>query len=198
MPKSPRRSTAKRVGSTASRRPTGRRKVERAARDKASQSRDVSKNTKGVAPRAAKTTITHDNRRRHARAGVPSTVILFQGHKPLGPCLVENLSEGGLRVVTEKKLARGRIVSVLSDWPGAALSFAQVAHCETRTAREHVVGLAFVDLPRAEEKRLHELVADVLAETEPTVEFIDTDGGVARRLVLSDAAPLTTDAKRAR
>jgi hypothetical protein len=198
MPKSPRRSTAKRVGSSALRKATARRKIEGAARGKASRPHNVSKNTEGVATRAATTAIAHDNRRRHTRAGVPSTVILFQGHRPLGPCLVENLSEGGLRVVTEQKLARGRIVTVLSDWPGAALSFAQVAHCETRTPREHVVGLAFVDLPRAEEKRLHELVARVLAETEPTVDFIDTDGGVARRLVLTDAAPLTTDAKRAR
>lgn len=197
MPKSPRRSATKRVGSSAPRKPSASRKVERAPRERI-KALAPAHATKVSTKASTKAPTKSDNRRRHARAGVPSTVILFHGHKPLGPCVVENLSEGGLRVVSDQKLPRGRIVSVLSDWPGAALAFAQVAHCETRTPREHVVGLAFVDLPRAEEKRLHDLIARVLAETEPTLEFIDTDAGTTRRLVLTDAAPLATDAKRVR
>jgi hypothetical protein len=146
-------------------------------------------------PRPVKAAPPRKNRRRHVRAGVPSTVILFFGHRPIGPCVVEDVSEGGLRVVTDRKLPRGRIVSVLSDLPGGGaagplVAFAQVARCQARRRSEFVLGLAFVDLPREEAQRLNEIVARVLADSQPGVDFFDTDDARAKRLVLAEDAPL--------
>jgi hypothetical protein len=131
-------------------------------------------------------------RRRHARAGLPATASLFTDKRPLGPCLVEDLSVGGIRLVTCTAVRRGRIVSVLLDLPGRApmMTFAQVARHEARTGGAHMLALSFLDLGREESQRLEALVAHLLAESHPCLEFFDTEDGRPRRIILADDAPV--------
>jgi hypothetical protein len=132
------------------------------------------------------------SRRRHARAGVPATAILFTDRKPLGPCLVEDISAGGLRVVAEAAVRRGRVVSVLLDLPGKGplLTFAQVSRHERRGKGEHGLALAFINLPREEVERLQEVVARMLGDSQPCLEFFDTDDdGRAKLCVLDEGKP---------
>jgi len=128
-------------------------------------------------------------RRRHARAGLPATAILFTDRKPLGPCLVEDISAGGLRVVAECSVRRGRVVSVLLDLPGKKplLTFAQVSRHERRPGGAHGLALAFINLPREEVERLQEVVARMVADSQPCLEFFDTDDdGRAKHLVIDE------------
>jgi hypothetical protein len=127
-------------------------------------------------------------RRRHPRAPLPTTAILFTDRKPVGPCVVEDVSVGGMRVVTGVAIKRGRLVSVLMELPERPLlAMGQVARHELRGRGEHVLALSFLDLPREDAERLQQVVARTLAETHPTVEFFDTaDGGRRKRLVLVD------------
>jgi hypothetical protein len=107
----------------------------------------------------------------------------------MGPCLVEDISAGGLRVVADAAVRRGRVVSVLLDLPGKTplLTFAQVSRHERRTPSEHALALAFLNLPRAEVERLQEVVARMLADSGACVEFFDTDDdGRAKHLVLDE------------
>jgi hypothetical protein len=132
-------------------------------------------------------------RRRHPRAGLPATASLFTDKRPLGPCLVEDLSVGGIRLVTGSPVRRGRIVSILLDLPGRCpvMTFAQVARHEQRSTTEHMLALSFLNLGRDESARLEALVAHLLAESHPCLEFFDTDDdGRPRRIVLADDAPI--------
>ena len=129
------------------------------------------------------------SRRRHPRAGLPTTAILFSDRRPLGTCIVEDLSAGGLRVSCGSPLRRGRVVSVLLDLPGKGpvMSFAQVTRSERQRPGEHRLGLSFLDLTRDDVERLEALVAGVLADSHPCLEFFDTDDdGRSKRLVLDD------------
>jgi c-di-GMP-binding flagellar brake protein YcgR len=111
----------------------------------------------------------------------------------MGPCLIEDLSAGGMRAVVGAPIRRGRVVSVLLDLPGTEpfMSFAQVARHERRRPGEHVLALSFLDLPRQDHRRLQALVAGLLAQHHPCLEFFDTDDdGRQKRLVLADDAPL--------
>ena len=140
--------------------------------------------TATVAPGRAK--------RRHPRAGLPATAALFTDKRPLGPCLVEDLSVGGMRLITGTAVRRGRIVSVLLDLPGRGpmMTFAQVARHEQRAVGEHMLALSFLNLDRSDAGRLEALVAHLLADSHPCLEFFDTDeDGRPRRLVLADDAP---------
>jgi hypothetical protein len=131
-------------------------------------------------------------KRRHPRAGLPATAALFTDKRPLGPCLVEDLSVGGMRLITGTAVRRGRIVSVLLDLPGRGpmMTFAQVARHEQRAAGEHMLALSFLNLDRGDAERLEALVAHLLADSHPCLEFFDTDAdGRPRRLVLADDAP---------
>lgn len=139
-----------------------------------------------AAPKAAPRS---KNRRRHVRARIPATAILFTDRRPLGPCLVEDMSPGGMRIVTGSALRRGRVVSVLLDLPerNPFLVFAQVARHELRRTGEHVLALSFLDLPADQALRLKQVVARTLAESHPSLEFFDTgDEGRRKRLVLAD------------
>jgi hypothetical protein len=132
-------------------------------------------------------------RRRHPRADLPATAILFSDRRPLGPCLIEDLSASGVRAVTGAPMRRGRVISVLLDLPGKEpfMSFAQVTRHERRRPGEHVLALSFLDLPRADHDRIQALIASLLAPRHPCLEFFDTaDDGRAKRLVLADDAPL--------
>jgi hypothetical protein len=132
---------------------------------------------------------TPRSRRRHPRAGLPTTAILFSDRRPLGTCIVEDLSAGGLRVSCGSPLRRGRVVSVLLDLPGKGpvMSFAQVTRSERQRPGEHRVGLSFLDLTRDDVERLEALVAGVLADSHPCLEFFDTDDdGRSKRLVFDD------------
>ncbi len=136
---------------------------------------------------------TRRSRRRHPRADLPATAILFSDRRPLGPCLIEDLSVGGMRAVVGAPMRRGRVVSVLLDLPGKEpfMSFAQVSRHERRGPGEHMLALSFLDLPRADHLRLQALIASLLAPRHPCLEFFDTDDdGRAKRLVLADDAPL--------
>jgi hypothetical protein len=129
------------------------------------------------------------SRRRHPRAELPTTAILFADRKPLGPCVVENLSAGGLLISTGARLRRGRVVSVLLQLPGKGpvMSFAQVMRSEQRKPGEHTIALSFLDLPRADVEHLQALVAGLLAQSHPCLEFFDTDDdGRPKRVVLED------------
>ena len=58
-------------------------------------------------------------------------------------------------------------------------------------AGEYVLALSFLDLPRPEHDRLQSLVAGVLAQHHPCLEFFDTnDDGRPKRLVLADDTPV--------
>jgi hypothetical protein len=132
-------------------------------------------------------------RRRHPRAGLPATASLFTDKRPLGPCLVEDVSVGGIRLITGAAVRRGRIVSVLLDLPGRApvMTFAQVARHEQRDAGEHMLALSFLNLGRGDSERLEALVAHLLADAHPSLEFFDTeDDGRPRRIILADDAPV--------
>src|SRR5262245_42444349 len=125
------------------------------------------------------------SRRRHPRASLPATALLFT-NRPIGPCIVEDISVGGLRLVADATIRRGRVLTVLLDLPGGGPlpASAQVTRHERRGADE-VLGLAFINLPGHEAKRVAALVAHALAETTPCLEFFDTsDDGRAHRLVL--------------
>jgi hypothetical protein len=129
------------------------------------------------------------SRRRHPRAQIPTTAILFTDRRPVGPCLVHDLSAGGMRISTSTRLRRGRVVSVLLQLPGKGpvTSFAQVTRSEQRKPGEHAVSLSFLDLPRADVEHLQALVAGVLAQSHPCLEFFDTeDDGRPLRVVLDD------------
>jgi hypothetical protein len=129
------------------------------------------------------------SRRRHPRAAIPTTAILFTDRRPLGPCVVHDLSAGGMRITAGTRLRRGRVLSVLLQLPGKGpvTSFAQVTRSEQRRAGEHSVALSFLDLPRADVEHLQALVAGLLADSHPCLEFFDTDeDGRARRLILDD------------
>jgi hypothetical protein len=131
--------------------------------------------------------------RRHARATVTATAILFTDRRPVGPCLVEDLSAGGLRVAAGVSLKRGRVVSALLDVPGgeALLCFAQVVRHRRRPGGEHELALAFLTLPREQVERLETVVARALAENHPCLEFFDTDDdGRAKRIILADDVPV--------
>jgi len=111
----------------------------------------------------------------------------------MGPCLIEDLSAVGMRAVVGAPVRRGRVLSVLLDLPGKQplMSFAQVTRHERRGPGEHVLALSFLDLPRPDHDRLQALVAGVLADSHPCLEFFDTDDdGCAKRLVMTDDAPL--------
>lgn len=115
--------------------------------------------------------------------------ILFTDRRPLGPCIVEDLSVGGMRVVSGTNIRRGRVVSVLVQLPGKEplMSFAQVTRHEKRGQGEHMLGLSFLELPRAEVERLQGLVAHLLADRHPCLQFFDTDDdGRCKRMVLAD------------
>jgi hypothetical protein len=132
-------------------------------------------------------------KRRHPRAGLPTTAALFTDKRPLGPCLVEDLSVGGIRLITGTPVRRGRIVSVLLDLPGRdpVMTFAQVARHEQRSVGEHMLALSFLNLGRGETERLQALVAHLLADSHPCLEFFDTDdNGRPRRIILADDAPV--------
>lgn len=140
---------------------------------------------------APPTEAVHRIKRRHPRALLPATAALFTDRRPFGPCLVEDVSAGGVRLVSGAPLRRGRIVSVLLDLPGPPISsLAQVARHETRRAGEHVLALSFLELPRAAVERLESLVARLLADSHPCLEFFDTDSGRPRRIVLADDRPV--------
>jgi hypothetical protein len=111
----------------------------------------------------------------------------------MGPCLIEDLSAGGMRAVVGAPIRRGRVVSVLLDLPGKQpfMSFAQVTRHERRRPGEHVLALSFLELSRPDHQRLQTLVAGLLADRHPCLEFFDTeDDGRQKRLVLADDAPL--------
>jgi hypothetical protein len=130
-------------------------------------------------------------KRRHPRASLPVTASLFASHRALGPCLVEDLSAGGVRLVTGSPVRRGRMVSLLLDLPGSpTVHLAQVARHERRAPGEHVLALSFVDLPRIEVERIQGWVARFLSELHPCLEFFDTDDGRPRRIVLTDDTPV--------
>jgi hypothetical protein len=133
------------------------------------------------------------SRRRHPRADLPTTAILFSNRHPVGPGLVEDLSAGGLRVVLGSAIRLGRMVSVLLDLPGKEpfLGLAQVTRHLERAPGEHMLALSFLQLGRAAIERLEGLIADRLAGRHPCLEFFDTDDdGRPRRLVLTDDTPL--------
>jgi hypothetical protein len=135
----------------------------------------------------------HRTRRRHSRAALPAVAMLFSNRRPLGPCIVEDISAGGLLAVTGKAVKPGRVVSVLLDLPGkeALLMFAQVARHECRKPAEHALALSFLELPRAQAEQIEQVVARTLADTHTCLEFFDTDSdGRARRLVLADDRPV--------
>lgn len=136
-----------------------------------------------IAPRA---------KRRHPRVCVPATAAVFTNQRPLGPCLMEDLSAGGLRLVAGAALRRGRMVSVLLDLPGGepVVNLAQVCRHELRGPGEHVLALSFVDLRRSEMARIEALVARFLSDVHPCLEFFDTDDGRPRRIVLTDDTPV--------
>ena len=118
----------------------------------------------------------------------------------MGPCLIEDLSAGGMRAVVGAPVRRGRVVSVLLDLPGKQpfMSFAQVTRHERRGPGEHVLALSFLDLPRPDHERLQSLVAGLLADRHPCLEFFDTDDdGRPKRLVLADDAPVVGEASDA-
>jgi hypothetical protein len=144
-------------------------------------------------PMPEKTRQARRTRRRHPRADLPATAILFSDRRPLGPCLIEDLSAGGMRAVVGAPIRRGRVVSVLLDLPGKEpfMSFAQVTRHERRGPGEHVLALSFLDLARPDHDRLQTLVAGVLAQHHPCLEFFDTDDdGRSKRLVLTDDTPV--------
>ena len=129
------------------------------------------------------------SRRRHPRADLPTTAILFSDRRPLGPCIVEDLSAGGLRVSCGSPLRRGRVVSVLLELPGKGpvMSFAQVTRVEKPSGGEHRIALSFLDLGREDVERLDALVAGLVGDRLPCLEFFDTDDdGRSKRLVLDD------------
>jgi hypothetical protein len=98
-----------------------------------------------------------------------------------------------MRLITGTSVRRGRIVSVLLDLPGRGpmMTFAQVARHEQRSANEHVLALSFLNLARGDSERLEALVAHLLADAHPCLEFFDTDeDGRPRRLILADDAPV--------
>jgi hypothetical protein len=131
-------------------------------------------------------------KRRHSRACLPATAALFTDRRPLGPFVVLDISAGGICLVGGAPLRRGRVVTVLLDVPGEALScVAQVSRHEARGPGEHVIALSFLDLRRAEIERLEALVARLIADSHPCLEFFDTDdNGKPRRVVLGDDAPV--------
>lgn len=119
--------------------------------------------------------------------------MVFSDRRPLGPCIVEDLSAGGLRVAACQGLRRGRVVSVMLELPGKGpvMSFAQVTRSTERCPGEHILALSFLDLARADLERLESLVAGTLAEQHPCLEFFDTDDdGRPKRMVLSDDPPV--------
>jgi hypothetical protein len=133
------------------------------------------------------------SRRRHPRADLATTAILFSNRFPFGPGLVEDLSAGGLRVVLGSAIRLGRMVSVLLDLPGREplLGLAQVARHVERAPGEHMLALSFLQLGRAEIERLEGLIAERLAGRHTCLEFFDTDDdGRPRRMVLTDDTPL--------
>lgn len=131
-------------------------------------------------------------KRRHPRVCVPATAALFTSRRPLGPCLVEDVSAGGIRLVTGAPLRRGRIVSVLLDLPGGkpVMNVAQVSRHELRAPGAHVLALSFVDLQRSEIERIQALVAHFLSDVHPCLEFFDTHDGRPKRIVLTDDTPV--------
>lgn len=132
-------------------------------------------------------------KRRHPRADLPATAILFTDRRPVGPCLILDVSGGGLRLVAGRPIRRGRVVSALLDLPGKApfVAFAQVVRQEKRAPREYHLGLSFLNLPRADLERLEGLVAGTLAQRHLCLEFFDTeDEGCAKRLVVTDDSPV--------
>jgi hypothetical protein len=131
----------------------------------------------------------HTSRRRHPRAQVETTAILFSDRRVLGPCVVHDLSAGGMRLTLGTRLRRGRVLSALLQLPGKGpvTSFVQVTRSEQHRPGEHIVALSFLDLPRADVEHLQALVAGLLAQSHPCLEFFDTeDDGRPRRLVLDD------------
>jgi hypothetical protein len=119
--------------------------------------------------------------------------MVFSDRRPLGPCLVEDLSAGGMRITCASGVRRGRVVSVMLDLPGKGpvMSFAQVTRSEERAVGEYILALSFLDLTREDLERLQELIAGLLAVHHPCLEFFDTDDdGRARRMVLSDDNPV--------
>jgi hypothetical protein len=136
---------------------------------------------------------TPRSRRRHPRAEVPATAIVFANRKPVGPAVVEDLSASGVRLVLGAAVAPGRMVSVLLDLPGKEpfLGLAQVSRHAEVAAGEHRLALSFLGLHRADVERLEGVIARRLAERLPCVEFFDTeDDGRPKELVLTDETPL--------
>lgn len=119
--------------------------------------------------------------------------MVFSDRRPLGPCPVEDISVGGMRIVAGQGVRRGRVVSVMIEMPGKGpvMSFAQVNRSQERAPGEHVLALSFLDLTREDIERLQELIAGLLAAHHPCLEFFDTDDdGRPKRMVLSDDNPV--------
>jgi hypothetical protein len=123
---------------------------------------------------------------------LPATATLFTDRRPLPPCVVEDISAGGVRLVGSMAVRRGRVVSVMLDVPGEPLHcVAQVSRHQQRGVGEHVLALSFLNLGRAETERLEALVARLISESHTCLEFFDTDdNGRPRRIVLGEDAPV--------
>jgi hypothetical protein len=123
---------------------------------------------------------------------------LTRSSRLLGPCVVDNLSVGGLQLTCGEGLRRGQRLTLLLDLPGrGGVSItAQVRRHSRSASGEHVIGLAFDELPPALREHFEALVASQLLAAFPSIEFFCTDqDGTRQRLLLGDSPMLVEDSR---
>ncbi len=129
-------------------------------------------------------------RRQHPRADLAATALLVTRSRLVGPCVIENLSLGGVRLACDEPLRRGQKLQVLLDLPrwccGSGIP-AEVRRRERRDGGGLLVGVAFTELSAPLRGYLEELVASQLLATFPSIEFFDTErGGGSKRILLGE------------
>ncbi len=137
-------------------------------------------------------------RRRHPRAALPATALVFTRSRILGPCVVENLSRGGIRLVCDEVVRRGQKLTVLLDLPGHAGTSlpAEVRRHSRSPDGAQVVGCAFTAISAELDAHLEALVLGQLVASLPSIEFFETENGGDRRQLLLAENPLILADKR--
>jgi Tfp pilus assembly protein PilZ len=135
-------------------------------------------------------------RRFHPRALLPATALVFTRSRVFGPCLVQNISVGGVHVQVDQALRRGQRVRVLLDlpWLSRCALAGEVCRSERAGTSSHVVGICFAALPAPLREKLETLIAEQLLAAMPSIEFFETEGGGRRKqLVLAESPLLVAD-----
>jgi c-di-GMP-binding flagellar brake protein YcgR len=114
---------------------------------------------------------TEHEKRRYPRVPVSALAVevysAFRETEPSEPCSVADVSEGGMRFVSNRQFELGQVLRLTFSLPGSMLSIrtdARVVHC-THEEGGFGTGAQFHDLGLAEKKLLQHFIHRALRST---------------------------------